>query len=128
MRTVERILLAVFSLLFLSSSTASSIPYCNDAHVSPVEDEILQKLIPIFARKMRCEIGDNCLSKFDTNVGLAKFSIAWNAQCGPVIAGHYQLGDEGHGSTFVCGDKDNKTCCWPVGYNHLQEFVMCPRL
>ncbi|WP_316354551.1 hypothetical protein [Candidatus Trichorickettsia mobilis] len=90
------------------------------------EGAIVTKLILLFAQKVGCDVGDNCLLKWNTQNESAKFSITWSKQCGPIIDEIYQLGDNGHGSTFICNyHPNNKICCWPLGYDYIQEFVIC---
>lgn len=109
------------------SPPSKPIPYCTakTLKVSSSEDAVIQEVTANFAGKMACEIGTNCLNKWNDH-GITKFSIAWKQQCGPVINGIYQLGDNGHGSTFVCQHyPDNRTCCWPLGYNYDQSLIIC---
>lgn len=114
-------------LIFSTLSSAAQIAYCPGTQTSQIEDNVIQKLVAKFAEKMQCNIGKNCLLKWSASDKTEKFSIAWQEQCGPIINGVYQLGDEGHGSTFVCEFKNNKSsvCCWPLGYDYAKEFVIC---
>lgn len=114
-----------FTFILSGISYASYTPYCEGTTVSNAEDAVIQRLVPRFAHEMRCEIGDNCLKKWDVKKTTQNFSIAWKAQCGPKINGQYQLGDEGHGSTFVCETKKENVCCWPLGYERIKNFVLC---
>lgn len=116
MRFLVAILLCLFSCAFISSKNPQPTQQENNA---------LQKLIPLFAKKMNCQIGNNKIQKWDIQKNQSKFSIAWKHQCGPVINSIYQMGDNGHGSTFVCQNKNGKTCCWPLGYHYVNAFVVC---
>lgn len=114
------------TLIILPSLLAAKndIPYCKGTNVSADENIILQKLVPGFAKEMGCEVGNNCILKWDDH-GTKKFSIAWKSVCGPIIDGIYQLGDEGKGSTFVCSQSAQNVCCWPLGYD---QFKSCKRM
>lgn len=113
------------TLLIPTLSQAAYTPYCKGTEVTNAEDAVIQRLVPQFAHKMQCEIGENCLLKWDTHDKTEKFSIAWKSQCGPVVNHHYQLGDEGHGSTFICEWQNQESiCCWPEGY-HRKNFILC---
>lgn len=113
-------------LLLPSLSVAGNIDYCKNTQATQQEDAVIQRLVMKFGVDMGCEVGDNCLLKWDVHGNHEKFSIAWKKQCGPVINGMYQLGDEGHGSTFVCRLKANKSvCCWPLGYERLKNYHVC---
>lgn len=110
-------------LIFLISSCMATVcfagytEYCKGTQTTAVEDAVIQRLVLRFSVEMGCDIGDNCLLKWNVKDKQEKFSIAWKKQCGPVIKGIRQLGDEGHGSTFVCNFKNkNSICCWPLGY------------
>lgn len=124
-------LLAVITLTCLTGlSYAASIPYCTKNGEKPAnatENKLLQKLIPEFAKEMQCNIGTNCLGKWNNQDNPTKYSIGWAKQCGPVIGGMYQLGDEGHGSTFTCqkNSETGKTCCSPLGYDYVKKWVVC---
>ncbi len=121
----------VFLALISLSVSAYSLPmsYCSRSQPSAVENTLLQKLIPGFATEMNCEISNNCIQKWAAKEDSAKYSIAWKNQCGPIINGVYQLGDEGHGSTFVCSKslQAHKTCCWPLGYDYASKWVVCSK-
>jgi hypothetical protein len=128
MKMTQNIWLIFFTAMGISlASHATLIPYCQGTKVSMAENQLLQTLVPNFAGKTGCEIGNNCLAKGEVAEGSAKFSIAWKAQCGPVINGIYQLGDEGHGSTFVCQEtaQTKTVCCWPLGYDYEKSWVVC---
>ncbi|MCC8418690.1 MAG: hypothetical protein LN590_03800 [Rickettsia endosymbiont of Glossina mortisans submortisans] len=103
----------------------SHIAYCDNIQVEQQEDLIIQKLVKLFAAEMNCIIG-GCLQQWDVQDNRVKHSIAWQEQCGPVIYGQYQLGDNGRGSTFVCECSKNSVCCWPLGYEYNKAFVICP--
>ena len=127
---VNKILsLILFFFITSFSSHAASLSYCKNVKMTQKEQTLLQELIVQFAKEMHCEIAANCITQWDIKDGQAKYSIAWQQQCGPVIKGQYQLGDEGHGSTFVCnqntGVAGKQTCCWPLGYDYHQEYVKC---
>lgn len=107
-------------------SHASYIEYCKGTKTTSTEDAVIQRLVPQFGNAMGCEVGNNCLLKWDVKQNAEKFSIAWKKQCGPIINGIYQLGDNGHGSTFVCEFANkNSICCWPLGYKHVKSFILC---
>ena len=131
MKTITYFLTVIFILTSCSSiAYAASIPYCTHNGERPanrIENKLLQKLIPDFAKEMQCEIGTNCLGKWNNQENPTKFSIAWAKQCGPIISGQYQLGDEGHGSTFTCQKnlQTGKTCCAPLGYEYVDKWVVC---
>lgn len=117
---------------FTGVSAALPIPYCthnNEQPANAVENALLQKLIPNFAQAMNCQIGNNCVGKWNNQDNPTKYSIAWTHQCGPVISGISQLGDNGHGSTFFCqkNPKTGKTCCAPLGYDYVSAFVVCEK-
>jgi hypothetical protein len=116
-----RILSTLLLLLLPSILFASYTPYCKGTEVNNIEDAVIQRLVPQFGLAMGCEIGDNCLLKWDEKGNTEKFSIAWKKQCAP------QLGDNGHGSTFVCQFKNNKKsiCCWPLGFDHVKKYTLC---
>lgn len=119
-----------WAILGLSFPTyAFPLSYCPDSQPTADEKTLLQKLIPGFATEMSCAISNNCIQKWEVKENSAKFSIAWQKQCGPIINGVYQLGDEGHGSTFVCEKlpKQHKTCCYPLGYNYVSKWVVCTK-
>jgi hypothetical protein len=115
----------ILALFMPCLALASYIDYCKGVHTSSAEDAVIQRLVAQFGREMGCEIGDNCLLKWDEKGDSEKFSIAWKKQCGPVIGGVRQLGDDGHGSTFVCKTKGKDLCCWPLGYDHVGKYVLC---
>lgn len=117
--------LALISTIFASSSLLADIPYCKDTQTSNGENTVLQTLVAQFAKDMQCEVGKNCLRKWDNQQNPSKFSIAWKATCGPVINGVLQLGDNGKGSTFVCQRSAQSTCCWPLGYGYAKQYVIC---
>jgi hypothetical protein len=106
-----------------------AIPYCKDSPApTSDEDTLLQTMVMHFAAANDCEIGNNCLLK--SQVGpdhLAQFSITWKAQCGPVVNGVYQIGNEGRHSLFACQQTmgTSITCCWPVGLELAGKFVTC---
>ncbi len=102
-----------------------TIASCEGVSIAPSENNLLQKLIPTFARAMGCSIGANCLRTWDQREGHEKISIAWAQPCGPIINGIPQLGDAGKGSTFVCEKANQKTCCYPLGYQYNPDFVVC---
>lgn len=116
------LVLALVIILPNLANAQGEIPYCKDTTVTTNENIILQKLVPSFAKEMGCEVGDNCLLKWDDQ-GTKKFSIAWKAICGPIINGVYQLGDNGKGSTFVCSQSKKDVCCWPLGYDQYKKCV-----
>lgn len=119
---------ALFTIIKIPSSSdkaANGVEYCNNVQVGEEENLVLQKIIKSFASSVNCNIGNNCITKWDIKDNTAKFSVAWQEQCGPVINGIHQLGDNGMGSTFVCETKADSTCCWPLGYDHVKEFVIC---
>lgn len=128
--SMKYILMAFILMSASSLSYASPIAYCTHNGEQPAnatEDKLLQKLIPGFAKEMGCDIGNNCLGKWNKQENPSKFSIAWAKQCGPVIMGDYQLGDNGHGSTFTCQKNPGtgKTCCSPLGYDYVKKWVEC---
>jgi len=120
-----RLPLTILTLL-VTVCACAPIPYSKGPAATKDENAVLQKLVPAFASDMKCEIGSNTLLKWNVQPHSAKFSIAWKKQCGPVIGGQYQLGDEGRGSTFVCQTTD-KTCCWPLGYDYAKQWVVCSK-
>lgn len=123
MKLVSLFCLSAVSILPSISAAQTNIPYCKDTSPSVSENTILQKLVPSFAKDMGCEIGDNCLLKWNDQ-GTTKFSIAWKAICGPIIDGVYQLGDQdGKGSTFVCSHDKQNVCCWPLGYDQYRSCI-----
>ncbi len=102
--------------------------FIHQINMTEKEKTLLQELIPQFAGEINCKIATNCITQWDIRDDHAKYSIAWQQQCGPVTDGEYQLGDEGHGSTFVCEQKSGaagQTCCWPLGYDHAETYVKC---
>ncbi len=120
---------ALFTIIKMPNSDklADGIQYCDNVQVGDEENLVIKKVIKSFASKVNCNISKNCLTKWDIKGSRAKFSVAWQEQCGPVINGIHQLGDNGMGSTFVCDIKPDSSCCWPLGYDHVEEFVMCLR-
>lgn len=119
-------LLCFVTALFTCLNCYAAIPYCPQRKpVTSQEDKLIQILVPDFAKKMGCNAGNNCLSKWYDDGSSTKFSIAWQEVCGPVIDGMYQLGDQGHGSTFICWkDKSLKNCCAPLGYER-DPYIIC---
>jgi hypothetical protein len=118
---------ALFTIIKMPNSDkpADGIQYCENVQVGDEENLVIKKIIKSFANKVNCNISKNCLTKWDIKGNTAKYSVAWQEQCGPVVNGVHQLGDNGMGSTFVCETKHNSSCCWPLGYDHVEEFVMC---
>lgn len=111
---------------------AAPLNYCTHNGEQPAnatENALLQKLIPYFAKTMQCDIGNNCVGKWNNQDNPTKYSIGWAHQCGPVIMGQHQLGDDGHGSTFFCqkNPQTGKTCCAPLGYDYAAQFVVCDK-
>jgi 2-iminobutanoate/2-iminopropanoate deaminase len=107
---------------------AAPLAYCSGGQSgTTMEDRLLQQLIPNFAKDMSCEMdASHCVTKWNIQENSAKFSVAWKKQCGPIIDGTYQLGDAGRGSTFVCEKQmGGKTCCSPLGYDRVSEWVVC---
>ncbi len=102
-----------------------AIASCEGVSIAASENNLLQTLIPSFAKTMGCSVGTNCLRTWDQRPNSEKISIAWAQTCGPVINGIPQLGDGGKGSTFVCEKKNQKTCCYPLGYEYIPSFVIC---
>jgi hypothetical protein len=102
-----------------------NIPYCQNKglKVTQAEDPIIQKTVNNFANNMGCNVGNNCMEKWNDH-GTTKFSIAWQRVCGPIINGVPQVGDGGHGSTFVCSNQNGSTCCWPLGFT---GYTVCTR-
>jgi len=121
----------IFALMSISTLCyAASIPYCthnNEQPPSAIEDQLLQRLIPDFAKDMGCDVGTNCIGKWNNQENPTRYSIAWAKQCGPIINGQYQLGDEGHGSTFTCQQNPatHQTCCSPLGYEYAGHWSVC---
>jgi len=117
------------SMLALSHSilaTAAYSPYCAGTKVNNAEDAVIQRLVPLFGMTMGCQVGENCLRKFDVKGNQEKFSIAWKKACGPTIQGIKQLGDQGRGSTFLCKTNPRgSVCCSPEGYERLNKFKLC---
>lgn len=95
------------------------IPYCQNKGLKVTQDEnpIIQKTVNNFANNMGCNVGNNCLEKWNDH-GTTKFSIAWQSACG------IGVGDGGHGSTFVCSTQNGNTCCWPLGFT---GYTVCAR-
>ncbi|GEM_PF-6754029 len=126
---MKKIVITSLLITALTTANASSIPYCKGTTVTPEEDAVIQRLVPQFGTTYGCEVGNNCLLKWNVQGNTEKFSIAWKKQCGPVINGAYQFGDEGHGSTFICTTEANSksVCCAPLGYERLKEFNICSR-
>lgn len=113
------------AILVPTISQAAYTPYCQGTEVNNVEDAVIQRLVPQFANQMKCEVGENCLLKWDAQKKTEKFSIAWKSQCGPIINNQRQLGDDGHGSTFTCEWHGKESlCCWPEGYQR-KPFILC---
>ncbi len=124
------IILAILLGLSQISFAEASIPYCthnNEKPANPVENKLLQVLVPHFAKSMGCQIGNNCLGKWNNQENPSKYSIAWAQACGPIIGGQAQLGDNGKGSTFFCQKNPDtgKVCCAPLGYDYVHDFVVC---
>ncbi|MDX2164504.1 MAG: hypothetical protein SFW07_03695 [Gammaproteobacteria bacterium] len=133
-RCVMYSLLTLIALLGLSrmSFAKTSIQYCthnNEKPANTVENTLLQQLVPRFAKSMGCQIGNNCLGKWNNQENPSKYSIAWEKQCGPVIGGVAQLGDNGAGSTFTCQKNPDtgKVCCSPLGYEYVNDFMVCEK-
>lgn len=82
------------------SMPATPIPYCSGRSlpVSKEEDEVIQKLLVRFMSKTHCEIGTNCLLKWN-GIDTVNFHTAWK-MCG-----------YGPGSTFRCATINNNFCC-----------------
>ncbi|HJD55742.1 MAG TPA: hypothetical protein LFW21_03740 [Rickettsia endosymbiont of Pyrocoelia pectoralis] len=125
-----KIFIILFTIIVSITSRAyandlnSRIAYCDNIQVEQQEDLIIQKLVKLFAAKTNCIIS-SCLQQWDVQDTTVKYSVAWQEQCGPVIYGQYQLGDNGKGSTFVCEYYKYSVCCWSLGYDHNKELVMC---
>lgn len=138
MESIRKLVLASAVLLLIAGFTTikianadkpnDGIEYCDNVQVGNEENIVLRKLIKLFASRVNCNIGKNCITKWGIKGNTAKYSVAWQEQCGPVIGGVHQLGDNGMGSTFVCETKSNSSCCWPLGYDYVEEFVMCLKL
>jgi hypothetical protein len=93
------------------------IAYCQGKGlaVTPQEDKLIQPLVNNFSAYAGCEAGNNCLVKYNgDNSDSVKFSIAWKTQCGLNVG----VGDNGHGSTFVCQHyPNNRLCCSSLGFS-----------
>ena len=107
--------------IFLASS--HSIPYCatNTLSTTPEEDKIIQQTVKRFAAQQGCNIGNNCLIKWNDR-GATKFSIPWSSTCSA-----FGIGDNGNGSTFQCDYSSNNksVCCWPLGFTY-QKMCTTP--
>lgn len=100
----------------LTKANIVAIPYCKakSLPVTPEEDKAIQPLVNAYARQAECDIGTNCLEKWNDK-GTVKFSIAWQSPCGSQN-GIISMSQSNHGTTFVCRNYPNKNvCCWPLG-------------
>lgn len=109
-------------IVFFKTLEAEKIPdiaYCENIQEEVLEEEniVIQKLVKLFASETNCIIS-SCLQQWGKQGNHIKYSVAYQEQCGPIIAGQYQLGDNGKGSTFVCERSKNSVCCWPLGYEY----------
>jgi len=89
MKTYLKYWVILLSLVVPCLGFASNIDYCPGSKVTTAEDSVIQRLVPQFGNIMGCEVGDNCLKKWDKN-GELKFTIAWKKHCGPIINGNRQ--------------------------------------
>jgi hypothetical protein len=116
------VILILGGIIYLPSY-ATPLTHCNNSHIDKKESLLLQELILQFANDVGCEPSNRCITQWAVEQDSANYSIAWKNQCGPVIGGEHQLGDNGLGSTFVCQTTNKQTCCWPMGYKY--DYLKC---
>ena len=121
---MELLLILFVSLLMTLNTNPNGsdnhTPYCNNIEVDPVDDVVIQKLVRLFASDVGCRLKKkDCITKWNIQERTAKYSVAWEKQCGGP-----GIGDNGMGSTFVCESKMNGVCCWPLGYD-IRRYGLC---
>lgn len=115
------VLLTLITLGAYANELDDHTPYCNNIKADPVGDVVIQKLVRLFANDVGCSLKKNdCITKWEIKERTAKYSVAWEKQCGGP-----DIGDDGMGSTFVCESKMNGVCCWPLGYDYNERYVLC---
>jgi hypothetical protein len=127
-------LITIFLLMFVSAlSYAASISYCAhnaEPKATAAENAVLQKLIPRFAKEKGCDIGTNCLKKWNKKINYQSiefsiFTIKLTKQCVSInFRDTATASDKGHRAVFICSEH-GKTCCTPLDFGFLKEWTMC---